>query len=207
MNPRLEWLPQNILAVLEQQSHPVTAGEIASILDVSEAEVARATERLVVHEHLMAVRLEGVVHFTLPGRPVRPPPRRHPSTAGWGHREPDPLNTRSASDEIALLKRRLAEAEARAGAPENNRVNVRLADLERRLEMALRENDELRLQARAAREEAAVARAEAHGSARALGPLVQDLLILCHPDRHGSNDRSTRITQILLEIRKSHSGR
>jgi hypothetical protein len=210
MTSRPDWLSQTLMAVLEQQPYPVSAGELASILELSESEAARGAERLVIEERVMAVRIDGLIHFTLPGRPIRPPPRRTPpSPSGWsvrgfeaeGERAPGRAPERSAADEIAALKRRLAEAEARAAVRTGAGSDIRAADLERRLEMALRENDELRVSSRALREELSRVRSEGQDVARALAPLVQDLLLLCHPDRHGSSERSTRITRFLLELR------
>lgn len=37
-------------------------------------------------------------------------------------------------------------------------------------------------------------------------PLISDLILLCHPDKHGGNDpRATRATQALLDLRKEVS--
>ena len=39
-----------------------------------------------------------------------------------------------------------------------------------------------------------------------LSPLIKDLILLCHPDKHGGNDpRATRATQALLDLRKEVS--
>jgi hypothetical protein len=87
MTSRPDWLSQTLMAVLEQQPYPVSAGELASILELSESEAARGAERLVIEERVMAVRIDGLIHFTLPGRPIRPPPRRTPpSPSGWSVR-------------------------------------------------------------------------------------------------------------------------
>ena len=217
MYQRSDWLSKTLLAVLEQQQYPVSAADLAAMLELSESEAGRGAERLVIEERVMAVRIDGVIHFTLPGRPIRPPPRRASSPPqGWSvrgfeaeaerpaDRGPARGADRSAADEIAQLKRRLADAEARAAVHAHNGADLRAADLERRLERALRENDELRVSSRALREELSRVRHEGQDIARALAPLLQDLLLLCHPDRHGSNERSTRVTRFLLELRSSN---
>ena len=39
-----------------------------------------------------------------------------------------------------------------------------------------------------------------------LKPLISDLILLCHPDKHGGSDpRATRATQALLDIRREVS--
>lgn len=39
-----------------------------------------------------------------------------------------------------------------------------------------------------------------------ISPLLKDMIVLCHPDRHGGNDpRATRVTQTLLELRQEVS--
>ena len=39
-----------------------------------------------------------------------------------------------------------------------------------------------------------------------LSPLIKDLILLCHPDKHGGNDpRAVRATQFLLDLRKGVS--
>lgn len=39
-----------------------------------------------------------------------------------------------------------------------------------------------------------------------LSPLIKDLIVLCHPDRHGGSDpRAVRTTQVLLDLRKEVS--
>ncbi|MFM2246580.1 MAG: hypothetical protein RL071_2654 [Pseudomonadota bacterium] len=221
MTQRPDWLVHNVMAVLEQQSYPLAAHDLAAILEVSAVDAAKAAERLVVEERVMAVRLDGTIHFTLPGRPIRPPPRRAQPASSWTARgapswdspheaptgAPGGGPARGGVDEVAQLRRRLAEAEARAAVAERRGPDLRAADLERRLEMALRENDELRVTSRALREEMARIKNESQDAGKALMPFLQDLLALCHPDRHDSNERSTRVTRMLLELRRSSGGR
>ena len=218
MSTRPDWLVQNVVAVLEQQNYPIDAHDLAAILEVSAHEAAKAAERLVIEERVMAVRIEGTIHFTLPGRPIRPPPRKATPPPRSGARDmpgwdagAEPLgggfSARPPMDELAQLRRRLAEAEARAAVAERRGPDLRAADLERRLEMALRENDELRLSARALRDELARIKHESQDINKALMPFLHDLLALCHPDRHDSSERSTRITRLLLELRRGASGR
>ena len=76
MYQRSDWLSKTLMAVLEQQQYPVAAADLAAMLELSESEAGRGAERLVIEERVMAVRIDGVIHFTLPGRPIRPPPRR-----------------------------------------------------------------------------------------------------------------------------------
>lgn len=214
MSTRPDWLVSNVMAVLEQQSYPIASHELAAILEVSEPEAARAAERLVIEEQVMAVRLDGVVHFTLPGRPIRRPPRKAAPPPSWSSQAHGSLTGAQASagaaahhEELAQLRRRLAEAEARAAVGERRGPDLRAADLERRLEVAMRENDELRRTSRALREELARVRSESQDAGKALAPFLQDLLALCHPDRHDSSERSTRVTRMLLELRRTASGR
>ncbi len=98
-------------------------------------------------------------------------------------------------------------------------VPVEESDQDRRLRYAEEECQQLRRQladerrASSAREQAASEELDGYGRAlkavhaavEAEGMLtpamVQDMILLCHPDRHQNNERSTRVTAWLLERR------
>ncbi len=192
----MPYLEGNILKVLQATGGAnggMTAQELATVVFAPVGRVQMMLRRMLDRGTVQITSGIGKdARYLLTGmrpNPTEPPPRSTPEDFGFGAGGSGFAGNTSG-------ERSASDAASSASREENRRLWEDNQRLQREVESLRRENSDLR-RALARPPPAPPPRSDAVFRAR-----IDELLTLCHPDRHGNSDRANEVTRWLIGLRK-----